>query len=738
MQLVVKRFTGRFGAMGTIALLAVTVSPLSAQTTPQHPANQPWMNLSLSPAQRADLLLREMTLDEKITLVHGEGMPGWPKMSPPILAVQSLSNGGAGMILGIARLGIPTVQMDDAAYGVRFSADNGRYSTALPSNLGSTASWDPEAACAYGTLIGKELRAQGYNMTLGGGTNLTRDPRNGRTFEYMGEDPVLAGTMVGQRIHCEGAQHIISDIKHYALNDQEAGRQEVDVHISERAARESDMLAFQIGVATGHPNAVMCSYNGINGDYACENHWLLTDVLKKEWNFPGFVLSDWAATHSTEKASAAGLDNEEPLDEFFGPKLKAAVESGKVPMAEFDDHVRRILYAYFASGIFDHPTKKSVVDAQGGFEVARRVEEQSAVLLRNAARGGSPQLPLDSSKLRSVAVIGMHADTGMISGGGSAQVDPMGATTGMKWRSQVWFPTSPLEAIRAKIPAAHLSFCSGENIAEAVAQAKQAEVAVIFVWQWEAEDGDLPNLSLPGNQDELIAAVAAANPHTIVVLETGSAVKMPWLEKTAAVLEAWYGGSKGADAIANLLFGAVDPSGKLPMTFPMSENDLPRTTIAQPPKPVVNGVLSFNVDYNIEGAAVGYKWYESQKKPVLFPFGFGLSYTTFKYSGLTLAPGGTMAIFTLQNTGHRSGAEIAQVYATLPSASGESWKRLVGWIKVELDPNESREVKVRLEPLALSVWDETAHKFVQPSGSYRIVVGGSSADTQLSGTFTVQ
>jgi len=730
MPFAIKHHVKRLTKTGVLALLAFSGSVMTAQ-------NRPWMNTSLTPAQRADLVLQQMTLDEKISLVHGEGMPGWPKMPPQILAVQDQSNGGAGLVLGIPRLGIPRIQMDDAAYGVRFSADNGRYSTALPSNLGSAASWDEEAACAYGTLIGKELRAQGYNMTLGGGTNLTRDPRNGRTFEYMGEDPLLAGTLVGQRIRCEGAQHVISDIKHYAFNDQESGRHEVDVHIGERAARESDLLAFQIGVATGHPNAVMCSYNGVNGVYACESHWLLTDVLKKEWGFPGFVVSDWDATHSTELASAAGLDNEEPLDDFYGARLKTAIQSGKVPMAQLDDHVRRILYAEFASGIVDDPVHKSVVDAQSGFEVARRIEEQGAVLLRNAAHGDAAQLPLDSSKLRSAAIIGMHADTGMISGGGSAQVDPMGGTP-VKWRDKVWFPTSPLEAIRAKVPAARLSFCSGENIAEAVAQAKQAEVAVVFAWQWEAEEDDLPNLSLPGNQDELIAAVAAANPHTIVVLETGSAVKMPWLDKTSAVLEAWYGGSKGADAIANLLFGAVNPSGKLPMTFPMSENDLPRTSIAQPPPPVVNGVLSFKVDYNIEGAAVGYKWYESQKKPVLFPFGFGLSYTTFKYSALTVSPDGSMATFTLQNTGHRRGAEVAQVYATLPSSSGEPWKRLIGWKKVELDPNETLEVKVKLEPLALSVWNESAHKFMRPSGSYHVVVGGSSADAPLSATFTTQ
>ena len=259
------------------------------------------------------------------------------------------------------------------------SAENGRYSTALPSNLGAAASWDPQAACEYGALIGRELRAQGYNMTLGGGINITREPRNGRTFEYMGEDPILAGTLVGNRIKCEQAQHVIGDIKHYAVNDQESGRNEVNVIIDKRAMHETDLLAFQIGIGIGHPAAVMCSYNAVNGDFACENKYLLTDVLKTDWKFPGFVVSDWGGTHSTVKASAAGLDNEEPHGRIFGAKLKQAVESGQVPMAQIDDHVRRMLRSEFASGIVDYPTKKSVVDVEGGLDIARTIEEQSIV-----------------------------------------------------------------------------------------------------------------------------------------------------------------------------------------------------------------------------------------------------------------------------------------------------------------------------------------------------------------------
>src|SRR5271165_2960879 len=294
------------------------------------PDSRPWMNTRLSLDQRADLVLKEMTLDEKIQLMHGQGMPGWQRPMPKTY----LGNQGAGFILGIPRLGIPQVEMSDAAYGVRMSAQNGRYSTALPSNIAAAASWDPEAACDYGALIGRELRAQGYNMTLGGGVNITREPRNGRTFEYLGEDPILAGTLVARLIEGTQSQHVIGDIKHYAFNDQESGHNSVNITVSKRAARESDLLAFEIGVEKGHPAAVMCSYNRVLGDFSCENKWLLTDVLKKDWQFPGFVLSDWGGTHSTEQASAAGLDNEEPGDFFFSDKYKAAVGAGTIPTAE--------------------------------------------------------------------------------------------------------------------------------------------------------------------------------------------------------------------------------------------------------------------------------------------------------------------------------------------------------------------------------------------------------------------
>ncbi|MGI8958427.1 MAG: beta-glucosidase [Bryobacteraceae bacterium] len=704
-----------------------------------HPAmNAKWMNASLSPDDRADMVLKEMTLDEKMNLVHGNGMPGWHGKTFPNAY---LGNGGAGFVLGVTRLGIPMIQMSDAAYGLRSSADNGRYSTALPSNVAAAASWDTNAACEYGALIGRELRAQGYNMTLGGGVNITREPRNGRTFEYQGEDPILAGTLVGNRIRCEQAQHVIGDIKHYAVNDQESGRNEVNAIISKRAMRESDLLAFEIGIKVGNPAAVMCSYNAVNGTYACENQYLLTDVLKKDWNFKGFVVSDWGGTHSTVKASAAGLDNEEPEDLFFGEKLKQAVQSGKISVAELDDHVRRVLRSEFASGIVDHPMHKSVVDVEGGFDTSRRIAEQSTVLLKN-----NGVLPLDRGKVHSIAIIGPHADIGMISGGGSAQVDPPGRPSS-KWKEQVWFPTSPLKAVSTTAPGVSVHFESGANQASAAALARQSDIAIVFAYQWTSEDMDLPNLSLPENQDALIEQIAAANPRTIVVLETGTAVTMPWIDKVSGVLEAWYAGSKGADAVANILFGDVNPSAKLPMTFPRSEADLPHPHLVAPPPEAIGlaAVMktgeakpTFSVHYD-EGLKVGYKWYDAEKKPVLFPFGFGLSYTTYEYSDLKVMPGNETTVrFTVKNTGGRAGAEIAQVYAALPVNLGEPPKRLVAWSKVRLKARESREVSLTVDPKYLSIYDENQDGWKLVPGSYTFMAGGSSQDLPLHATVSVK
>jgi beta-glucosidase len=735
-----------------LSVIAAFTLLSTASVVPAQSNDRPWMNSSLSPEERADLVLKQLTLDEKLALLHGNGMAHAPQWQMPL---SHLTNGGAGYVEGVERLGIPPLVISDAGYGVRDSGANGRYSTAMPSSLGAAASWDPDSACQFGTVIGTELRAQGFNMTLGGGVDLVREPRNGRTFEYAGEDPLLAGTVVGNLMKCEQAQHVVGDIKHYVVNDQETGRFFVNAVISKRAMQESDLLAFHIAISIANPGAVMCSYNRINGDFGCENPYTLRDVLKRDWGFKGFVISDWAGTHSTEKASAAGLDQEQPMADFFGPKLKEAVEARRVPMSEIDDHARRVLYAEFLSGIVDDPPQKSVVDVEKGFEVARHVEEKSIVLLKN-----SPTvLPIVPSKVHSIAIIGGHADVGMISGGGSAQVDPPGGNAIMPpgkgatiWQKPVWFPTSPLKALQAKLPNTKIDFDPGTDTKSAANLAKSADVAIVFAYQWLSEDMDVPSLSLPDNQDALIEQIASANPHTIVVLETGTAVTMPWIDKVSGVVEAWYAGSSGHKALADVLVGDVNPSGKLPLTFARSDDDLPHPDAPKIPAEsqahagdvADNGAPSSNASahtgYAIhydEGGAAGYKWFEAHKKP-LFAFGFGLSYTTYAYSGLNVDSGARTARFTVKNTGKRSGTEIAEVYARLPNGADEAYKRLAGWTRVALAPGESKAVSVPLDDRVLKVFDEEKNAWNMTHGEYQVSVGGSSDSTPLTGTLVVR
>jgi len=731
-------------ALGTI----IATSVATAQV-----ADRPWMNPKLSPEERADMVLQQLTLDEKLALLHGNGMAHAPQWQMPL---SRLTNGGAGYVEGVKRLGIPPLVISDAGYGVRDSGANGKYSTAMPSSLGAAASWDQDSACDFGTVIGQELRAQGFNMTLGGGVDLAREPRNGRTFEYAGEDPLLAGTVVGNLMKCEQAQHVVGDIKHYVMNDQETGRFFVNSVISKRAMQESDLLAFHIAISIANPGAVMCSYNRINGDFGCENSYTLRDVLENEWGFKGFVISDWGGTHSTEKASAAGLDQEQPMADFFGPKLKEAVEAGKVPLSEINDHARRVLYAEFLSGIVDDPPQTGVVDVEKGFEASQRVEEKSIVLLKN-----SPTvLPINPSKVHTIAIIGGHADVGMISGGGSAQVDPPGGNAIMPpgkgatiWQKPVWFPTSPLKALQTKLPNTKIDFDPGTDPKSAANLAKPADLAIVFAYQWLAEDMDVPSLSLPNNQDALIEQVAAANPHTIVVLETGTAVTMPWIDKVAGVVEVWYAGSSGHKALANVLVGDVNPAGKLPLSFPKSEADLPHPDAPKIPSesqvraedvadngaPTANASVrsGYAVHYD-EGPEVGYKWYEAQNKKPLFPFGFGLSYTTYAYSALSIDSRTKKARFTVKNTGRRPGTEIAEVYARLPKGSDEAFKRLVGWQRISLAPGQSQTVEVAIDPRVLQTFDETNNRWTLNPGEFVVSAGPASDDTPLSGPLQIQ
>jgi len=689
------------------------------------------MDKSLTPDQRADLVMAQMTLDEKIALVHGTG--GFAQSG-------ARSNGGAGVVEGIPRLGLPDLQLADSAVGVRAAAERGRYATLLPSTIAEAATWDPKLAWAYGDVIGRELRDQQYNTSLGGGVDITREPRNGRNFEYQGEDPILAGTMLAQFVTGLQSNHVIGDVKHYAFNDQETGRNIGNVVIGNRAAREADLLAFEIAVEQGHPGMVMCSYNKLNGDYACENSYLLTDVLKKAWGFQGFVMSDWGGTHSTAKAALAGLDNEEPGGNFFGAALKKAVDSGDVPLARLNDMVHRIVRTEFAMGIVDDPPKGRVVDPFRGADTAQEIAEKSIVLLKNAGN----QLPLNAATVKSIALIGSHADTSMLSGGGSAQVDPPGGGASRFGGPAVWFPTSPLKAIRAKAPKAKVEYNDGTDLAAAAALAKASEVAIVFVNQPTSEGRDLRSLTLPDDQDKLVTAVAAANPHTVVVLETGAAATMPWIGQVSAAIEAWYPGIRGHVALANILFGDVNPTGKLSVTFPKSDEDLPHPQIAgmaPPPPPTDTAgagrgggrgrMAAFDIDYT-EGLEVGYKWFDAEKKEPLFAFGYGLSYTTYAYSGLKA--GIDSVTFTVRNTGKRAGEEIAEVYAGLPASAQEPPKRLVAWDRIPLAPGQSKTVTLPIDPKFLSIFDEQKEGWELLPGEYQFFVGGSSRSTPLTAT----
>ncbi len=487
-------------------------------------------------------------------------------------------------------------------------------------------------------------------------------------------------------------------------------------------------------------------------------------MLKKDFDFKGFVVSDWGGTQSTVKAAMAGLDVEMPGNDSFGEPLKKAVEAGEVPMERLNDMVHRILRTEFDSGIVDDPPQPASPNVMRGFEVAQKTEEKGAVLLKNE----STLLPLSAASIKSIAVIGGHADVGVMSGGGSSQVSPAGGNPvppppellknplASFMEIAVYQRSAPLKGIEEKAPQAVVQFDPGTDPASAAAIAKKSQVAIVFALQHASEGMDLKNLSLPDNQDALIEAVAAANPHTIVVLETGGAVLMPWLDKVAAVLESWYPGIRGSQAIANLLFGDVNPSGKLPLTFPRSEADLPHPIHVGPPAvnadhplpklPGVPGMIGmamgigpfFDVHYD-EGLKVGYKWYDAEKKPVLFPFGFGLSYTTYAYSSLSLKPGDSTAVsFTVKNTGKNEKRGL-KLRKSMPHCLKERESRQsassVGR-GYKLAPGESKQLSVPVIRDRLTIYDEASDSWKLVPGSYVIRVGSSSQDLPLQQTIS--
>jgi beta-glucosidase len=698
---------------------------------------------STNPDDRADAMLKLMTQAEKLAMVMG-GVT-----VPDGVYNYSVPRGAGGWVPGNTRLNIPALYLADGSAGASLA---GLPATALPSSLASAASWDLNEATKYGTVIGTELWDYGINVNLGGNINLIgREPRDGRSFETKGEDPILAGKITAAHINAIQAQHVIGGIKHFSFNDQESGRTTLNAVIDERAGRETDLLAFEIGVKDSNVQSVMCSYNLTNGQYACENNHLLNDVLKGDWKFPGFVMSDWWATHSTAAAANSGLDQEQPNQQYFGA-LGTAVSGGKVPQSRLDNMVHRILRSMYAAGLFDTPQTIQPIPAAADAAIAQEAEENGAVLLKNA----NGQLPLNAGTVQSIAVIGYKADTAVLSGGGSAQVQPLGgAIKGPYpcppcWAQVIWDLSSPLQAIQGMASQAKVRFADGSDASAAAALAAQSQVAIVFAQQWASEGMDEASLSLSDvtsgmniDQNALIEAVAAANPHTVVVIESGGPVLMPWLDKVSAALEAWFPGQSGGPAIANLLFGVANPSGKLPVTFPASDAQLTRPATPQPP----DYTTIFAVNYS-EGLEVGYKWFDAQGLTPLFPFGFGLSYTTFSITNgavvnnLSTSTPNFQVTFTLANTGRVAGAEVAQVYLALPASLNEPPHRLVGWKKVLLNAGAQQNVTIEVDQNdsshPMSYWETSSNNWQVAPGTYTVYLGNSSRNLTTVGTLTVQ
>lgn len=714
-----------------MSLLKLTTALLAGAMLTAVPAlaAHAWDNKTLLPEQRAALALKAMNQNEKFTLVFGYFGSFMRDKNEPAPAEARM--GSAGYVPGVPRLNIPPQWVTDAGLGVasqRESEDAYRERTALPAGIAVAASFNPELAYKGGVMIGSEAHASGFNVMLGGGVNLLREPRNGRNFEFGGEDPLLAGTMAGASIAGVQSQNVISTIKHWALNDQETGRHFFSAELDDGQAHQSDFLAFQIGIELGKPGSVMCSYNRVRSFYACESDYLLNQVLKREFKYPGYVMSDWGAVYSTVKAANAGLDQQSAyvFDEkpYFGKMLRDAVKAKKVPQARLDDMAKRILYAMFSTGVYDNPVTPKKIDLDANKAVSRAAAEEGIVLLKNR----NNVLPLAATAKR-ILIIGGYADRAVISGGGSSTVMPAGGNPvpglGPKGFPGpiIYLPDAPMAAIQARAPMTPIRYIDGTDPVLAAKEAAKADVVIVFGTQWSGEDID-HSMNLDGNQDEVIKAAAAANPNTIVVLETGNPVLMPWADSVGGIVEAWFPGSGGGEAIARVLFGEVDASGRLPATFPASLEQLPHPKIAGSDLPERT---YFNVEYT-EGAAVGYKWFEKNNLKPLYPFGYGLSYTSFAYSGLSAAvvDGKLTVRFTVQNTGARDGKDAPQVYVAAKNGGWEAPKRLAGFKKVALKAGASTEVTLSVDPRLLSTHDGKG--WTLTDGPFVISLGASSAD----------
>lgn len=740
----------RPGSLRAILLRALLALPFGFSAISNVHASQP-AGPGLAPAA-AEAKAREveakMTDDERFSLIKNLMVVNFRTKQRDDRVPAHIPQ-MAGWTPGIPRLGVPELVMTDASLGVT-NPGNGRINpdgtpdsgTALPAGLLMGSTFNPELARRAGVMLGEEARQRGFNVLLGGGINLMRDVHNGRNFEYFSEDPYVSGVMGAAVVQGTQSTGVMAMLKHLSLYAQETNKFRLDTRIDPAAHRESDLLAFQIGIERGNPGSLMCAYQKINGTYACGNESVLDADIKKAIGFKGFIMSDWKAVYSADYAMT-GLDMQSgaQLDEkeWFDAPLRQLMAEGKFPRARLSDMVRRILYAIYISGIDQWKGPQGTPDLAAHRALALEIARQGTVLLKNEGI-----LPLTPHGKKTIAVIGGYGNLGtVLGGGGSSLMQPTGGTAldfqfggegplARLFELKLIAP-GPVDAIRKEWPDANVIYNPGLFPAQAVALAKRADIVILNGIRFEGEGYDLPDMSLPAGQDALFDAVLSANPNSIVILQTGNPVAMPWHDKAKAIIQAWYQGQSGATALAEIITGKVNPSGRLAMTA--------YANVEQTPHPVLVGAefapdaQDSVVDYK-EGAEIGYRWLAKTGQRPLFPFGHGLGYTNFSYSGFKATGGDTVKVtFTVRNSGKRAGADVPQIY--LYEAPGEKRQRLLGFERVELQPGESRTVTLEADPRLLAHFNSAAGRWQIAEGLYRIVLGKNAADMQASTEVTL-
>ena len=717
------------------ALFTICAVGAFAGTQPVWAQTLPWMNKALAPEQRAALLVSAMTRDEKIQQIAMN-----PAANANLQGCGFLPSGRH--IEGIARLAIPTVRMTNGPIGVGGGdCSPDRAATGVPTALSAAASWDRAVWTQWGDIVGSETRANAHHIFLAPGMNMARAPQNGRNFEYLGEDPLLTGTASVAMTRAIQANGVLASAKHYAANEQETQRQTMNSIIEDRTLHELYLLPFEMVIKDAEAASVMCSYPRVNGAFSCENTPLLKDVLREQWGFKGFVMSDRGATQSTAPSIKAGLDLEFAKPDWFRPdRIKAALDANEITLADLDTMLQRRFRMMFKFGQFDKPiTAFAPTDLADHGAKARAMAEQGSVLLKNAFN----TLPLHAKALRSIALIGPPT---FAAAAKLPATGPGGFIT-----VNTSYSVTPMQGLRRVLDSlgstATVTYNDGKDINSATALARASDVTIVMVGDISLEGVDRQNLNLPTidgvDQQSLVSAIASVQPRSVVVLKDGGPILMPWIDHVAAVLEVWYPGQEDGNAVANLLFGAANPSGKLPVTFPRVEREAAVSTMAQWPGVVVNGVLTATY---AEGLEMGYRWYDAHKAAPQFPFGFGLSYTSFAYSGMTISSPSTdgraplSITVSIRNTGTAAGAEVTQLYATFPAQYGEP-KRLVGFEKVYLAPGEQKQVTIAVDPQTtnhpLSYWNTEMKSWQLIRGKVDFQLGRSSRQIEKSFSVTV-